>query len=145
MEAMGEKKTQDALHKYLENTSEEEQREFAGAFLKSRERARPHTEEEVPPRVLRISRILALTLLGLHVVFLSWAPYYWIEGLLTTLLLVAMVCFPNQLTFTATRLVTFLSAPLRRPLTPWMVFVVAWLILLLSVLAPLLFEGLGSP
>ena len=69
---MQDKSSEDAIQKYMEGASEEEQKDFAEALLDSRERAAPPTYKDVPHRLVVVSRVFAVVAVVATLFMMEW-------------------------------------------------------------------------
>ena len=124
---MAEKKPSSAVRKYLENATPEEQQEFSEALL-SRQSGIGSDQHGVPPSVVSISRLVWLMVVVLSILAMGWREdAIWAAVFLVVLGAVAW--FPNETAAATGRL--GVGTAVSRPSHPWVLFVVAWLFLLL--------------
>jgi hypothetical protein len=129
---MTAKKSEDAIRKYMESATPEEQRQLADAFLDSKSRASTPEHKEVPRRFVVASRILSLISISLVLMSIEWNAddARWVIGMC---FVGALAWFPNEISRATGRL--GIGTPIRRPSNPWVVLFLAWIFLLLPIVA----------
>ena len=127
---MQDKSSEDAIQKYMEGASEEEQKDFAEALLDSRERAARPPYIGVPHRLVVVSRVFAVVAVVASLFMMEW-DHLPLRRVFILPVILAMASFPNEFGATTNRWV--MKTPMNRPSTPWATFVLAWIVLLLRL------------
>ena len=132
MGLMWDKRSTRAVHKYLDGASPEERREFAETLLNAQSRVR--RDSSVPRSLVRASRLASVALVGVSALDRGFEQEQF-RLVLGLALLLAIAWFPNQLAQATGRF--GVGRYVSRPSHPWVLLIVAWLLLLVFALAAL--------